>query len=279
MDNLQDFKISTKCLQGLEVNIISGNWQVYDSTWGGMAVNDPFARLYWLRKGRGMVRFKEWEQHTVHLLPGRLYLFPPNCTADYTSEGDMELMWVHLTLRLSGMLDFFSAWILPVEVEIAEGSLDLSCLFSDLLSGCSPETSAEWLRADGAARYFLSFFLKHATERGRSESEGDERMRSILVFMRTHLHQPLQLQDLGKQVGLHPTYFSNLFSRTFGIPPMQYLNDLRIKTAQEFLRFTSLSTQEIAAKTGYDDPLYFSRCFKSKTGYSPTQYRTLDNRF
>ena len=279
MDIIQNKSFSDKWLQSLEINILSGDWRVYDSTWGGKRINDPFARLYWIKKGHGVVRFKYGKQKIVSLQPGRLFLFPPNWTADYSCDGGMELMWVHLTLRISRILDVFSLWTMPLEVLISKYRHEISRLFSALLSVLSSEEEDDWLRADGAARYLLSFLFADALGCDKTASEKVERLHPIMLFMQSHLHEPLQLEDMAERMQLHPTYFSNLFSQTLGISPMQYLKNLRIKTAQELLRFTSLPIYEVAAQTGYTDSLYFSRCFKQKIGISPTQYRAIDNRF
>ena len=43
--------------------------------------------------------------------------------------------------------------------------------------------------------------------------------------------------------------------------------------AARLLRFTDLTVGEVAARVGYDDPLYFSRAFKRRHEESPQAYR------
>ncbi len=43
--------------------------------------------------------------------------------------------------------------------------------------------------------------------------------------------------------------------------------------AARLLRFTDLTVQEIGHRTGFRDPLYFSRAFKRHQGESPLAYR------
>lgn len=71
-------------------------------------------------------------------------------------------------------------------------------------------------------------------------------------------------------------YLRVIFREEFGCSPGQYLNRTRIRMAKELLdkKFynRALSVKIIADMCGFRDPLYFSRCFKSATGISPSQY-------
>jgi AraC-like DNA-binding protein len=50
---------------------------------------------------------------------------------------------------------------------------------------------------------------------------------------------------------------------------------LKIQRACFLLDTTDQSVKAIAADLGFDDPLYFSRCFRRVHDSSPTQYRAL----
>ena len=63
------------------------------------------------------------------------------------------------------------------------------------------------------------------------------------------------------------------FARYFGISPKQYLIQLRMNRALELLTENELSVKEIAFACGFTDEKYFSRAFKKKYGYSPSQLK------
>ncbi len=71
---------------------------------------------------------------------------------------------------------------------------------------------------------------------------------------------------------LSNSYFSHTFKQRIGIAPMQYLNNLRIEKAKDFLMTDSMSVATAAQLAGYDDPLYFSRVFKKSTGIAPNAF-------
>lgn len=63
------------------------------------------------------------------------------------------------------------------------------------------------------------------------------------------------------------------FERFFGISPGQYLIRERLRHALELLSESELSVKEISFACGFTDEKYFSRAFKKKYGYPPSQVR------
>ena len=68
-------------------------------------------------------------------------------------------------------------------------------------------------------------------------------------------------------------YFSNLFSKTFGIPPIKYVNQKKMNIAATMLAENKLSVKEIAYSLGYENETYFFRIFKKTFGITPSQYK------
>jgi two-component system response regulator YesN len=72
---------------------------------------------------------------------------------------------------------------------------------------------------------------------------------------------------------LNRSYLSQIFRKRTGMKFVDYLNQLRIEKAKELLTSTDLKMYQIAKRVGYDNPKYFFRIFKKKTGLTPEQYR------
>ena len=69
------------------------------------------------------------------------------------------------------------------------------------------------------------------------------------------------------------THYSALFRRHGGFAPIDFLIRQRVQHACRLLDTTSLSVGEVAERTGYADPYYFTRCFRRVMGVAPRAYR------
>lgn len=105
------------------------------------------------------------------------------------------------------------------------------------------------------------------------ENDHDEAVRRVLMYVNRHYGDPLSLQGVAEQVGLHPNYLSALFTRNMQCGFTHYLQRLRIEKAKTLLRTTSRKVTDISASVGFTDSKYFAKVFKSLTGMTPQQYR------
>lgn len=83
----------------------------------------------------------------------------------------------------------------------------------------------------------------------------------------------ISVEMLARKLNISEEHFSRMFKKKIGIPPVRYINEVKIAEAQRMLINTNLSVKEIAGKLYYSDPYYFSQQFKKITGYSPSSYR------
>lgn len=89
------------------------------------------------------------------------------------------------------------------------------------------------------------------------------------------LHTNINLEDIANQICMSYSWFRHVFKKYTGLSPYQYILELRIEKSKELLITTTLTSQEIAYKVGYEDPMHFGIIFKKKTGFSPIKYRNL----
>ena len=103
-----------------------------------------------------------------------------------------------------------------------------------------------------------------------------ERMNSlgpVIEHMRRNFDKPLSRDNLAQIACLSPPQFHSVFKNVIGVPPMQFLRDIRLRHAQHLLFSSSETIVEIAQRCGYGDPFVFSKFFKRSCGCSPKDYR------
>jgi AraC-like DNA-binding protein len=82
-----------------------------------------------------------------------------------------------------------------------------------------------------------------------------------------------RLDELARAVSLDPAYLGRLFVRHTGLTTMSYLARVRAERAATLLTHSTLSTAQVGAAVGWDDPTYFSRRFRALVGLTPSEYR------
>jgi AraC-like DNA-binding protein len=81
---------------------------------------------------------------------------------------------------------------------------------------------------------------------------------------------------LADQVNLSSNYLSDLLKRETGMNAQDRIHYYLIEEAKNLLLSSDKTISELAYTLGFEYPQYFSRLFKSKTGMTPVEYRTLN---
>ena len=81
------------------------------------------------------------------------------------------------------------------------------------------------------------------------------------------------LKDICDELFLSTSQFSLLFKEGTGQTFVEYLTAFRVDEAKKLLKTTDLKGYEVAEKTGFSDPRYFSIVFKKLTGLTAMEYR------
>lgn len=97
---------------------------------------------------------------------------------------------------------------------------------------------------------------------------------ALLILERSYTDPDLSLASVAQEVGVTPNYFSTLFRQNVGCGFSVYLTDRRMAHARDLLRFTKLSSAQVAAASGYPDARYFSTQFHRTQGCTPREYRS-----
>jgi len=96
---------------------------------------------------------------------------------------------------------------------------------------------------------------------------------SIEQYLRDNYHLHVNNQTLASVFGYVPSYISMLFRQAYGVPPGEYLTQIRLKQAKWLmLNNPDMLIREVAERVGFKNQHHFSRTFKKIVGVWPTHF-------
>lgn len=109
----------------------------------------------------------------------------------------------------------------------------------------------------------------------RKENAISIHIRRSIDFIYDNLQRQLSVSELAEREGLSPGYFSRLFQKETGKKINDYINDAKIKTAQNMLSYSDFGILDISLSLGYSSQSAFTSTFKKHCGMTPKAYRDL----
>mgnify|MGYP002576916828 FL=1 len=114
--------------------------------------------------------------------------------------------------------------------------------------------------------------IRSAMLRNEQDSLFVKRLDSI-VYSRLG-EQDLSVDKVAGLLHLGRTIFYKKVRGTTGYTPNEYIRVIRLRKAAELLKEGEKNVSEVAYAVGFDNPYYFSKCFKEPFGMPPSHYRS-----
>jgi AraC family transcriptional activator of pobA len=243
-------------------------------------------RLYqtlWLMRGRADTALDEWRGAVEG--PSAV-IVPPGVVHGFRFAPETD-----------GLVLTFSARFL-VEGE-AESSKAFRALFSapDVLSfggdhpaagrieGLLRQLASEFAFPDSAASPALLWLARAAVwrlaaARSREDSTDGERGRrhpalfaQFLLLVESHVLERWPLERYARALGLSTQRLNRLTHAESGRSALEIVHERLTREACRRLYWIAAPAEKLAAELGFDDPAYFNRFFKSRTGLTPRAWR------
>lgn len=97
--------------------------------------------------------------------------------------------------------------------------------------------------------------------------------KEIVDFLRNNLYNKITIQDVVRHTGKSESTVKALFAQYRSNGIMQYYNGLKIKEARRLIREGQYNMAQISDMLHFDNPQYFSKCFKKFTNMTPREYK------
>src|SRR6266850_455116 len=99
------------------------------------------------------------------------------------------------------------------------------------------------------------------------------RLRRVTELVEAKIDDDLSLEELAESVELSRAHFSQMFRKSTGQSPHQYLLRHRVEHAKKILRAPNMRVLDVAVACGFKTQQHFARVFRQMCGISPTEYR------
>lgn len=121
--------------------------------------------------------------------------------------------------------------------------------------------------------------LTSGRDKGESSRGGlaTWQIRRTTEYLAAHIDRRVTLDELAAIAHLSPFHFARAFTRSVGVPPYRYQQQLRLDKASQLLANSDMRIIDIALAVGYESPQALARAFTQTYGSSPSQWRRRHN--
>lgn len=206
------------------------------------------------------------------------FILPPGMPHRYGSDpdGSWTIYWIHFAGSLAS--EYMPASSGPVEIRpgVLSRIADRLEIFEEIMGTLQSGFGIEnLLYACSVFHHFLGT-LRYVTQYRSASAHGIggyDMAQEAIHYMRENLGKKLHLAEIAEYVGYSQSQFSVIFRKAQGMPPMEFLNRMRVEKAARMLKETNLPVNTVCHNVGISDPYYFSRLFKAVTGRPPSSSR------
>ncbi len=269
MKNLRySFKDTLKENAGLSV--YNTGYERCDSSYGwGPALRDHYL-IHYISAGCGIYTHGD---KTYSLSQGDLFLISPGKLVHYRADRNdpWEYCWVGFNGADARRLVMMAGFTADNPVMHSNDPTETKRLLMAIA-----EASGSGAANDAQMVGCLYHFLAHLIRLNDQNSIGNphqEYVANALRFIQYNYANDIGIGDIAAYVGISRSQLYRAFLEDFGVSPHTYLQRYRINEACSLLRNPTYSIAEVAGSVGFNDPLYFSRVFKSLKGCPPSVYQ------
>lgn len=128
-----------------------------------------------------------------------------------------------------------------------------------------------------AVRWYLNqqlfVLLSHIAHHNCEAQTASDLPQRIAQYLGQHTREPFSAKQMEQAFFLSYKHMAAVFKKSRAQTMHEYHQQLRMEEGARLLRETLLPVGEISEQLGFVDQLYFSRCFHTFAGVSPTEYR------
>lgn len=191
-------------------------------------------------------------------------------------EPSGRMMCGEMRTDLAGGQDAFDGLTRPIAVDLSDSDLVRASFQTMFEESASPGLISKSLTSALMKACLALVLRRHVAHAGTAALPGLFRKRWISRAVHAVLESPADphsVASLASLAGRSRSAFSREFVRSVGMPPMDFVNQIRLARARTLLATTGLPINDIAWRIGYASRSHFSRAFRTAFGTDPSSYR------
>jgi len=94
-----------------------------------------------------------------------------------------------------------------------------------------------------------------------------------VAYIQKNIRENITVKTLSREAYMSEPHFFRCFKQQFGLSPVEFINEQRIRMAKMMLHAADHSVTEVSFASGYNNMNHFVKMFKRYTGLTPAQYR------
>jgi AraC family transcriptional regulator len=106
-----------------------------------------------------------------------------------------------------------------------------------------------------------------------NETSSPAWLERAMELLRGSFRNPLTLDEIARQIGMHPIHLSRVFRKKYGCTMGEYVNRLRVQFACAEMSRGWPALNELALAAGFADQSHMGRVFLSRVGETPAKFR------
>lgn len=109
--------------------------------------------------------------------------------------------------------------------------------------------------------------------RPQIKSFDEQFMQQVMEIMEKNMdNSEWTMEEFAQELNMGRTVFYQKLKSIIGLSPVDFVREMRLKRAMQLIESSEYNISTIAYMTGFNDPKYFSKCFKKKYGMRPSEY-------
>lgn len=157
----------------------------------------------------------------------------------------------------------------------AKPESEFAFLLQNILFFLSEQSKNALFKAGDCLNHFLYLLLSSKEKERSNGSKLPSYLRKVHAYLEDSYPESISLNALEALFGISKYRMVHEFKKFYGVSPIQFLNNRRMKVAEHLLESTNLYVHEIGSKVGFDNTNHFITLFKKKTGLTPAEYRLI----